>query len=746
MKDEYQIERVLSVSIENFRGFAERKTINTDAEIVLIVGSNGFGKTSLLDALCLLLNGMVYHDRGDLRHGQETKSTLIIKTPSGEEKLEVEGNKRSINSYEPTKLPWWPNIGEPEIITRSSFFYQDLVDKIFTAENGATLREFFVPPLPFIGSIEAKLIDLNNRWRDETQLYKQRAGLMTEDDIKAKQKEQINEFVNVWNSLSTSKTVTNLGLTQDYQAGFLVINSNNARNTWRGELRNFVNDLNRVLGDATGMSELGTKANLVEIINRLSWLLLRLKNNVFTENIKQNTKINDIDKFMIGLSSDLDKYFLVSVAEKGAAEQELVRIKQELANVSVQAEQIGNLRGQFHALNSGDVDLVDILHSLEKNGATWLTAPQSQIQLPLPVGLTDWLKEIVRTMVPEWSGQLLEWEKKVTEEHGNILRQRELLSGQLNRHEQLIAISDRILSFEQQNGDLQDHLTKEYQQQGKISLGDLKKQLLDRISTSQAKSESDPSTEKSLAILLETVHVWGELEKKINQHFEAEKLSQAGDYSQGITNILNRESNSTKKQLPLWKAGYDILPSEKAAIEKRMNGVLAHFRMVEGLESFKISFGKDRKNGDIQINSEDGRSLHNLSTGQKAQVALSLMLALNYSMSDYLKHKIIAIDDITTPFDMSQMARFAILLRQIAYAEKGRESGRQVFVVSHHEDMSDRLIEFLVPPEGCKLRVIKFTDWVKVKGPEIEQFEVRHALSADKRDQLKVSLERLQNA
>lgn len=66
--------------------------------------------------------------------------------------------------------------------------------------------------------------------------------------------------------------------------------------------------------------------------------------------------------------------------------------------------------------------------------------------------------------------------------------------------------------------------------------------------------------------------------------------------------------------------------------------------------------------------------------------------------------------------------------------------------MSHHEDMSDRLIEFLVPPEGCKLRVIKFTDWIKGKGPEIEQFEVRHALSADKRNQLKGSLERLQNA
>jgi DNA repair exonuclease SbcCD ATPase subunit len=63
--------RLASISIANFRGFSTRRTIDLDADIVIVWGANGTGKTSLLDAMQWLVLGDVPRLRATVLRSKE---------------------------------------------------------------------------------------------------------------------------------------------------------------------------------------------------------------------------------------------------------------------------------------------------------------------------------------------------------------------------------------------------------------------------------------------------------------------------------------------------------------------------------------------------------------------------------------------------------------------------------------------------------------------------------------------------
>jgi len=68
-----------------------------------------------------------------------------------------------------------------------------------------------------------------------------------------------------------------------------------------------------------------------------------------------------------------------------------------------------------------------------------------------------------------------------------------------------------------------------------------------------------------------------------------------------------------------------------------------------------------------------------------------------------------AFNDFTTALDMGQLIPAATLLRQLAYCESD-EYCRQVIVTSHHEDLTNKLLDHLLPPPGHSMKVIEFTE------------------------------------
>jgi len=109
-----------------------------------------------------------------------------------------------------------------------------------------------------------------------------------------------------------------------------------------------------------------------------------------------------------------------------------------------------------------------------------------------------------------------------------------------------------------------------------------------------------------------------------------------------------------------------------------------------------------------------------LSTGQKTIFALAWTTALNLTFRDDLGHGIMLFDDITTSLDLNQIAPACVLFRKLAYS--GHDSKRrQLFISSHHEDLTNRLIDNLIPPYGRSMKVLELKGFTVENGPVFEE-------------------------
>lgn len=76
--------RLLKITLEGFRGFAQEQTIDLDADAVVIQGDNGTGKTSLVDGLLWLFSGQLNHLGERVRGIRQTEDILASRfNPSG---------------------------------------------------------------------------------------------------------------------------------------------------------------------------------------------------------------------------------------------------------------------------------------------------------------------------------------------------------------------------------------------------------------------------------------------------------------------------------------------------------------------------------------------------------------------------------------------------------------------------------------------------------------------------------------
>jgi hypothetical protein len=57
----------------------------------------------------------------------------------------------------------------------------------------------------------------------------------------------------------------------------------------------------------------------------------------------------------------------------------------------------------------------------------------------------------------------------------------------------------------------------------------------------------------------------------------------------------------------------------------------------------------------------------------------------------------------------------------LAYSSS-QEYRRQVILTSHHEDMTNPLIDNLSPPAGSSLKVTQFEEWTSAKGPSFVKY------------------------
>jgi exonuclease SbcC len=172
--------RLLSIELSGFRGFAQKREFDLDADAVVVIGANGHGKTSLFDGILWALSGRIPRLQGDdstvvsmysetgqarviLRFKDLTTGNRYAVTRSfdGKEKrvtLETPSGSLQGPSAEGTLIDLiWPDAAAASdssdalaaVLTRSVYLQQDLVRQFIDA---ASPQERFAAVSELVGA------------------------------------------------------------------------------------------------------------------------------------------------------------------------------------------------------------------------------------------------------------------------------------------------------------------------------------------------------------------------------------------------------------------------------------------------------------------------------------------------------------------------------------------------------------------------------------------------------------------
>ncbi|EPX8325891.1 recombinase RecF, partial [Vibrio cholerae] len=242
--------------------------------------------------------------------------------------------------------------------------------------------------------------------------------------------------------------------------------------------------------------------------------------------------------------------------------------------------------------------------------------------------------------------------------------------------------------------------------------------------------------------LVETFFSWSKLEIDyefdLQNTLQTEAIGQAKEMLASAQKICKQESGSRSQLLSLMG---EIPAVELQNLTATMNSLLDKFHFPRDFLPIRLE-NRGSKKPEWTFITSNGVKFDDLSTGQKTQLAICWTINLNLALTDTLKHRVIGFDDFTTSLDMNQLIPAAVLLRKMAYAKPNDKSKRQVIVTSHHEDLTNRLLDLLLPPKDYKMRVIQFEDWSPSTGPKFRVLKVDLGDQESSPEKIKLAVKR----
>lgn len=742
MTNGQEIIRVKSIDISNFRGIRRlSRPLNTDADVVLITGPNGFGKTSLIDALSLVLTGYMHPRRVPVLFtleepvgndsSQEGIIEAVLETAQGEQR-EVEVSLGKNNPPVCSDLIWPKSESAREITAKASFFYQDIVEQSFDSfTEGTTLKDFLAPPPQEISQGRAAIKEALNMVKKKEEALAL-PGVESEAALKEKREQVACRFAELWERLIV--VVQDLKVQINLHLPIIVFfkkdRGRGLRQDWVNKLAGFTLELSEALGLETGGEDANALSSLRCVYSHVDEL--RLKYLI--------PKSEITERLMSLIASLPDPKRILELGMLSQLEEKCLSLKDNLAKSAKRLEQLSKLANHFKSPEGPS--LQEIMHSLRLYGPKWSKINNTQAyesDLCPPQEVAEWAAGAYSSLNADnkqVDEMLTIWQEKVASRRSELMVHIAAQEKELAEHTKEVKILAEIQNIAEtstKGRKLVEEAQKKAGQDSSSGDQDINIEFLNNDSGQGANSL------KLVDDIKNSLEEWIHIEERDIQRQNV--LEKSAKYKGAIEQILllkdalKRERD--KKQSILENA-LQLPDSEPQKLADLINSILPRFRLVQGILPVHIKTSekgtRNNKKGTWEFVTADGRTFTSLSTGQQSQLALALILGLNISLDiSYLGHGIIALDDTTTSFDMSQLPREAALLRQIAYGAGEEESDklkRQLFIASHHEDLTHRLIDFLIPPEGKKMHILDFVDWSPENGPTIEQYEMEPAKSA----------------
>ncbi len=676
------VDRVTSVRITNFRGFGNGKGgpgpgsdahIPTDADVVLLVGPNGYGKTSLLEGLSLLLNradrpatdsfdGRFFHNGSDnlsveatvrLKESaadgepstEDTSSFRAIRQRGGEveRKLRDPRAPDDVDMRVPT-----PGLSAPDLFDRAgqlkarlSTFYQDDVDALFDeTTQGATLRQVFEPPPPRLESLRHRITELRESLGEEMSAL--RTSPPRAADTQAELSAAMAELGQLYRELVKGGK------------GWPVFPQSEP-DDMNSPIERFAREVNSL---STGVSH-DRAPRPDELRDDLIKLWRREEDNARQRGRRRHADRQKIER---------------RKARRRQLEEELRRIDEAYPTLD---EDLGAFQAEEGPDGTG---LLEILRSLERNCTRWEESASGDPALDI---LGHELSRVRPADVGKCARELEGW-----------LRPRRQA---MELREQARREIDQI-----------DEEIRKAEASGRAArLSQRRQEFIDACGRFERAWEEEQRR-------LRDVAEWEE------RHRQAQELEERNADLAWLEEELNTALGPDKQLMTQVGAVVNSVLRRLASEEENGSDEGAGIVNV-GIGSGKDSSGHEREY--YHLVRSDGRDLSCLSTGQKSQLATAFMVGQNRIAGPCLNHRVLSLDDVSTSYDLASLTRETILWRQLAYCETG-EGRRQIFLSSHHDDMTSHLLNLLVPVEGRSLLVLRFNGWSLGAGPAIEAWEV----------------------
>ncbi|RKG86133.1 hypothetical protein D7W82_17530 [Corallococcus sp. CA049B] len=741
--------RISRLEIENFKGFSDTIDLNFDAEIVLLVGPNGRGKTSTIEALELAVTGKIGRRIGgkeefelrDFIHcnrksGTSTGEARIRATwsdGSGTDETTIHKSSQSpISSIGP-----WAALRANELETQSehdlvracTFLYSDSLGSLagLDLDSRRKVIDFFVPSFPELDSlaeIEAQRFSLEitrrlNEIKAElpdvekiTNLEAQRA-LLAQQSWQALGTAVSAKFVKVNRTLvdqaplksALKKICTHLGLEAsqdgDYQDTLERIYK-------AAETR------------ASEASHLDSSETEVHDSPTPRWLKLQAAFRDLETNLPKEHA--DRRALLLKQSEPRDR-LLGDIVElqhiRAAKESEQSSLARSIATIWQPGQEV-RLHSSSAHMGLGTLAVLATL-SNEDNAAT-LPSFWSDIGLPMPnhdlfhphlIAESKRLEEL-RSRHTTVSIELSELNKKLSD---------------LNALDKINSLFSHLGQLWTEN-EISTQLP--HTPEGIVDLDAVRTRLTSSTAPSIV-SEVPPahSPKEDWASVARAFSTWATVRADVNrataqtleqQHLDSarKEVEKAQDIIDHIasnkrgcfkdvfrTNIIEqryeRDLNKSMRQILRWYAHrHDVV--EHARIEFQRHGPLQ-----------------------VRIGPKDGIStgISSLSRSQLTSLAFGLAITANLGQPK-LPTEFLCLDDVSDAFDLDNLAADAAMLRLLAYGatDSSSHGRRQLILTNHNDHLTNRIVPLLRPPAGRRMRVIEFVDNGHDKSIKTRQWEV----------------------